>query len=76
MISLSQLDIDRMRKLALYERSHSSQVIKNEQKHSLSKKRVEKWPNTLEAIRKKKEDFLVEREAEREKRFAEVDIQV
>ena len=84
MISVTKQDIDRMRLLSLSTQNSDSAkrqellqtTTKNEQLHRMSKQRVEKWSNTLEAIRKKKEDYLVEKEREREQRFAELDVQV
>jgi hypothetical protein len=71
MISLSKQDIDRMRsKLPLITKA-PCQASKSQ----MSKQRVQTWENTLEAIRKRKELFLIERERKRELRFAELDQQ-
>jgi len=42
----------------------------------LSEDRVKHWPNTLEALRKKKESFLKDKEAKDEQRRQEIDLQV
>lgn len=42
----------------------------------LSNERVKNWPNTLEALRKKKESFLKEREETEELRRQEQDREV
>ena len=41
-----------------------------------SEDRVQHWPNTLEALRKKKESFLTEKEARDEAIRREIDLQV
>ncbi len=42
----------------------------------LSDERVKHWPNTLEALRKKKENFIKERAEQEEEKRQEIDKQV
>ena len=64
---ISRQDLQRMRALANDANQPQSVSYTDEEKRKLSQAKVEKWPNTLMAIRKKKENFAVEKEAERER---------
>lgn len=80
MLTLTRADLNLLKTLASNQNSsiklNDSSTAKYQQRHELSNKRVEKWPNTLEAIRKKKEEFLIEKDKERERKNAELDRQV
>jgi hypothetical protein len=54
---------------------HSEELRRRELKQK-SQERLKHWPNTLEALRKKKENFLKERAEQEELRRQEIDKQV
>lgn len=66
---ISRRDLERMRALANSVNGSQPQTASytDEEKRKLSQAKVEKWPNTLMAIRQKKENFAVEKELERER---------
>ena len=66
---ISRQDLQRMRALANSVNENQPQTLSysEEEKRKLSQAKVEKWPNTLMAIRKKKENFAVEKVIERER---------
>ena len=71
---LTQNDIARMR-MSL--NADSGDVMKRKAKKELlrqrSQEKMKSWPNTLDALRKKKERFVIEREEREEKERQEVD---
>jgi hypothetical protein len=77
MTIISQAELNRIRNLASSENSPAS---KNNQKldvlRTKSQNRVGKWSNTLEAIRKKKEMFILEKAKQREANMLKLDIEV
>lgn len=63
---ISKRDLERMRAMA-FGNDESKFISKDDEKIKLSQERMNKWPNTLIAIRKKKENFAVEKKLERER---------
>jgi len=53
-----------------------SRLARREELKKLSEDKKSKWPNTLEAVRKKKESFLKDKEEREELRRQEIDRQV
>ena len=72
---ISRKELERMRAMAYgSDDNHKTNPI-DEEKHKLSQERMNKWPNTLMAIRKKKENFAMEKILEREKISKMLDIE-
>jgi hypothetical protein len=57
-ITLTRSEINRMRQEAAAEQEVSMKTARKAELKMLSQRRMEKWPNTLEALRKKKESWL------------------
>lgn len=75
---LSRAELERIREEAKLD---NSAKINPEKQRKLdlkrkSQERVQHWPNTLEALRKKKESFLKDRAEEEEQKRQEIDRQV
>jgi hypothetical protein len=66
-------EIDRMRRSILPPTENFAREQKAEHLKKLSNDRVKNWPNTLEALRKKKESYLKEKEDIEEQKRQEVD---
>jgi len=70
---LSKSELDRMRAMVEPDRQDNSQTIRKQQLKKLSEDKVKNWPNTLEAMRKKKENFIKERAEQDELRKQDID---
>ena len=73
---LSRTELERIRQEVA---STDKDFHRNEKRAALKKlseDRVKHWPNTLEALRKKKESFLKDKEAKDEQLRQEIDLQV
>lgn len=68
-------DIARMRATAENRLEDTSKIERKEQLKKLSEDKVKRWPNTLDAMRLKKERFVKEREDEEEAKRQEIDRQ-
>ncbi len=73
---LSQSDLARMKRSVQSIPEDTSAQDRRAELKRRSEERVKNWPNTLEALRKKKENFLKDREEQEEKRRQEIDKQV
>lgn len=74
-IVLSRSEIERMKSSLAPPPSTDKSLRKNELK-KISEERQQHWPNTLEAMRKKKESFVKDREEKEELKRQEIDRQV
>lgn len=72
---LSQSDLARMKRSVQSIPEDTSAQDRRAELKRRSEERVKNWPNTLEALRKKKENFLKDREEQEEKRRQEIDKQ-
>ena len=74
MITISRTELNNIKQLASGHNSLiTSQKSKDIELKRLSQERISKWPNTLEAIRKKKESYAAEKLLEREQYLAQID---
>lgn len=73
---ISKTEIIRMKKSLLNENENNEKDKKLKYLKNLSNERVKNWPNTLEALRKKKESYLKEKEEIEEKKRQEIDREV
>ena len=74
MITISRTELNNIKQLASGHNSLiTSQKSKDLELKRLSQERISKWPNTLEAIRKKKESYAAEKLLEREQYLAQID---
>lgn len=73
---LSKSEYERMKLVVEPERQDNSAAMRKAELKRLSDDKLKNWPNTLEAMRKKKENFLKERAEQDEMKRQEVDRQV
>lgn len=72
-IILDRSEIERMKLSVMEIPPDNSKQIKRAQLKKLSQDRLQHWPNTLEALRKKKENFLKDKADEEERKRQEID---
>ena len=72
---LSRAEIERMKASVSTDPSQKA-VSRRDQLKKLSDEKVKNWPNTLEALRKKKESFHKEKQDQEELRRQEIDREV
>jgi hypothetical protein len=72
-VLISKDDLNRMKSSILPSTENFSREQKNKHLKKLSNDRVKNWPNTLEALRKKKESYLKEKEEIEELKRQELD---
>lgn len=73
---LSRSEIERMKRSTMPVEYKDQKSLRKAELKLLSEARQENWPNTLQAMRKKKESFLKEREDREELRRQEIDREV
>lgn len=73
---LNKTEIERMRQTVAPASSDNSKEEKLKRRKALSEEKVQHWPNTLEALRKKKESFLKDKEERLEKERQQIDLEV
>ncbi len=73
---ISRSELERIKASILPSVEDHSRIEKKKALKQKSDERLKNWPNTLEALRIKKESFLKDREAEDEARRQEVDREV
>ena len=74
-IIIDRSEIERMKLSVMEIPPDNSKQIRRAELKKLSQDRLKHWPNTLEALRKKKENFLKDKADEEEKRRQEIDRQ-
>jgi hypothetical protein len=72
-VMISSGEIERMRRSVLPSTENHSREEKRAHLKHLSNEKLKHWPNTLEALRLKKESFLKEKAAEEELKRIEID---
>lgn len=72
-VMISSGEIERMRRSVLPSTENHSREEKRAHLKHLSNEKLKHWPNTLEALRLKKESFLKEKAAEEELKRVEID---
>lgn len=70
---MSRTELDRMKRSVLPPTENFAREQKAAHLKKLSNERVKNWPNTLEALRHKKESYLKEKEEIEEKKRQEID---
>ena len=74
MITISRTELNNIKQIASgHNPIITSQKSKDIELKRLSQERIAKWPNTLEAIRHKKESYAAEKILEREQYLAQID---
>jgi hypothetical protein len=73
---ISRSELERIKASILPSVEDNSRIQKKRALKEKSEARLKNWPNTLEALRIKKESFLKDREAEEEARRQEIDREV
>jgi hypothetical protein len=73
---LSSSELARMRASVLPPTENNDRDMKRAHLKKLSNDKMKNWPNTLEALRIKKQSFLKEREEANENKRREIDIEV
>jgi len=73
---LTKSELERMKASVQPERLDNSQTLRKQDLKKLSDDKLKNWPNTLEALRRKKENFMKERAEQEELRRQEIDRQV
>jgi hypothetical protein len=73
---IARSELERIKASILPSVEDNSKRLKREAMKKRSEDRLKNWPNTLEALRIKKESFLKDREAEEEARRQEIDREV
>lgn len=73
---MSKAELERIRASILPSIEDNSKIERKKALKKKSEDRLKNWPNTLEALRLKKESFLKDREAEEELRRQELDREV
>lgn len=73
---LTRAEIERMKASVLPPVDNNFRASRKAELKQLSNDRMENWPNTLEALRKKKESFTKDREEKEERRRQEIDREV
>jgi len=74
-IIIDRSEIERMKLSVMEIPPDNSKQIRRTELKKLSQDRLKHWPNTLEALRKKKENFLKDKAEEEEKRRQDIDKQ-
>lgn len=74
--TISRAELERMKQSTLPPETDRSREISRKKRKELSDDKLKHWPNTLEALRKKKESFIKDREAQLESERQVVDLQV
>jgi len=74
-IIIDRSEIERMKVSVMEIPPDNSKQIRRAELKKLSQDRLQHWPNTLEALRKKKENFLKDKADEEEKRRQDIDKQ-
>jgi hypothetical protein len=72
-VLISKDDLNRMKNSILPSTENFNREQKNKHLKKLSNDRVKNWPNTLEALRKKKESYIKEKEENEELKRQELD---
>jgi len=72
-VVFSKAEIDRMKASVLPSTENISSLLRKADLKQKSENRLKNWPNTLDALRKKKESFLKDREEQDEQRRQEID---
>lgn len=73
---LTKSELERIRQSVSDRPADYSAQQRKAQLKQLSEERVKHWPNTLEALRQKKENFIKEKAEQEELRRQEIDKQV
>lgn len=73
---MSRAELERIKASILPSIEDNSKIERKKELKKKSEDRLKNWPNTLEALRLKKESFLKDREAEEELRRQEIDREV
>lgn len=73
---LSRKELERIKASILPSVEDNSKLERKKELKKKSEDRLKNWPNTLEALRLKKESFLKDREAEEEAKRQEIDREV
>lgn len=73
---MSKAELERIKASLLPPVVDTSKMERKAELKKKSEERLKHWPNTLEALRIKKESFLKDREAEEEKKRQEIDREV
>jgi transposase len=73
---MSKSEIERIKASLLPEVRDTSKLERKAELKKKSEERLKHWPNTLEALRIKKESFLKDREDEEERKRQEIDREV
>ena len=76
MTTISRNELERIKASVLPSIEDNSKLEKKRALKKKSEDRLKNWPNTLEALRIKKESFLKDREAEEEAKRQEIDKEV
>ena len=75
-IVLSRSELDKMRKSVQPVEQDQSKEMAIKARKALSEDKLKNWPNTLEALRKKKESYMKDKEDKLELERQELDLQV
>ena len=75
-VVINRDEITRMRKSVLPPASDTTKEDAIKKRKEMSEDKLKHWPNTLEALRKKKESFTKDKEDKLEEARQEVDLQV
>ena len=73
---IASSEIERIKQSVLPEVVNNDKQLRRIQLKALSEERLSHWPNTLEAMRLKKETFLRDKEEKEELRRQEIDREV
>ena len=75
-IVLSRSELDKMRKSVQPVEQDQFKEMAIKTRKALSEDKLKNWPNTLEALRKKKESYMKDKEDKLEAERQELDLQV
>lgn len=73
---MSRTELERIKASVLPSIENNSKLERKKALKAKSDERLKHWPNTLEALRLKKESFIKDREAEEEAKRQEIDREV
>lgn len=73
---MSRAELERIKASVLPSIENNSKLERKRALKAKSDERLKNWPNTLEALRIKKESFIKDREAEEEAKRQEIDREV
>jgi hypothetical protein len=73
---INRSELERIKASILPSIEDNSRIERRKELKKKSEDRLKNWPNTLEALRLKKESFLKDREAEEEAKRQEIDREV